>query len=1090
VIDGEAWFRIAPESWFSLRRYPRVFYRAFAYTTADAAEPTEATLADAAHEAAPWVAIGGVRPRAQPFIQNLSADLQWLRVDGNRIVDEDGKLVVLRGINRAGLESSDRLALDPLGIERFRSLEATGMDKPELRQIVHDWKANVVRLTINQRWVLERVDYLAGLDRAVFLAASEGAYTILALQGRDETALGSTPAAFPDEVTEAAVRALAARYAYQPAVILDLYDRPRPLDADDLSLTFTWRATAADWILKWGEWAERLERAAHREHPRALLLVSGFPDGRSLRSFPLERVGGEPLPNVVYAASALDPADGAFEYDWATWTLARRHPIFVSAWGAEPTNAARRGWLGALTQTLRKLAQFDSDGTWRGLAGWTAAAWGARPDLVVQTEELQLDGRVLHRYDGAPGQRVATPLGDLVRGQLAQPVTTAIPAAREVRPALEPIAVAKGVGTGQQNDVADLRVVQDRLRELRYLGGPQPALPDSRRVPEADLAGTIAAIQRLQADFALKTTGGFKAGAPEVDVLNRALPIPNAEERTAVQAARAEVVPRRVQGLSIGRGVGNYTAAQLQANPANLPVDVRRVQERLVERRWLAASHTERPADGAVAPVPASALTATIAAITKFQREEVTPWLKKEIEPGVTLTGTVKTGKIEPGDATQKFLDDVITWHVSIAGRDLVFQDHPKPWAYAMPHPQGTSYPGAARPTVAQDEAAGLTTAQAKALVAVSKFEGAYEALNTFDIALVSFGLLQFAAGRGRGLGVLLARIKGRDPAVFHELFGRYGIEVEYLVADGATVRERPRWPTLACVADPAAADPVLRGPKPGEPRKVLGDAEKPVSDDPRLWGVLVRAGLDPRCQALQAETAAEEYVKTCLAAVATYTKPGGAETSAPVGELLRSETGIAFAVDRGVQENPMPREPGVRRIIAALRTVATRHALDDIRDVTAHEGEVLQQVIADLRADAVIRSDVDAAVAALSTLRKNASAANAQSATLLASAELTTARTKFADADVHVLAKSLVLPAEAGGFVTSPDTLHAAFAAATAALKFTPTPTAAQIAAAAKAQAAALGSLFSAQATPAALNAIVDARLSKLLADTDLAGP
>lgn len=75
---------------------------------------------------------------------------------------------------------------------------------------------------------------------------------------------------------------------------------------------------------------------------------------------------------------------------------------------------------------------------------------------------------------------------------------------------------------------------------------------------------------------------------------------------------------------------------------------------------------------------------------------------------------------------------------------------------------------------------AGISPSVLRALAAVMQNEGKLEAVNSYDNAFLSFGIMQWTAGSGDGegeLAPLLARLKRSDPATFQACFGRYGLD-------------------------------------------------------------------------------------------------------------------------------------------------------------------------------------------------------------------------------------------------------------------------------------------------------------------------
>jgi hypothetical protein len=398
-------------AWLLLRNYPYLYYRAIAY---DAQLPAnrkkvEVSVKDNDPQSAPSVYIVPSGTRPPPLKRRVSGKLKWIRVVGNQIVNEGGDLVVLRGVNRSGMEYTDRRALDPNGVSRPTSREAAGITKDEIMEIVNYWKANIIRLPINQEWALTRADYLTNIDRIIEWAAAEGAYVLLSLHWFDtrrefgKTADGSINHVppMPEENSVRLWSMLASRYRQEPAVLYDIFNEPHVPLADDKSYSFKPPVTEEGWLDMWHSWIRRIEATIHRENNRALIFVSGWDWGLNLRSFPVPFGGGRNLPNAVYSThvyyfntpgrSTATTAD--FEFWFGFTRLRSKHPIFVGEWGGEETNLA---WGKLLEQYLQNLHSFKN-GIWQGLVGWTAWSWADKPLLVERGEGSRLapDGSVL-----------------------------------------------------------------------------------------------------------------------------------------------------------------------------------------------------------------------------------------------------------------------------------------------------------------------------------------------------------------------------------------------------------------------------------------------------------------------------------------------------------------------------------------------------------------------------------------------------------------------------------------------------------------------------------------------------------------------
>ncbi len=175
----------------------------------------------------------------------LSHGLPDLLTSGNRILRSDTmNPILLRGINRSGLEYSEPSAAG--------FLDAAQFTEDELREMMVNWRANIVRLPFNQDWGLRgrsghsAEEYLASLDQVISWTAALGAYTILDLQWLDaETVYGYTEdeqrvqranhvPPTPNADTILLWRTLAERYQNEPAVLFDLLNEPHNALEDDL----------------------------------------------------------------------------------------------------------------------------------------------------------------------------------------------------------------------------------------------------------------------------------------------------------------------------------------------------------------------------------------------------------------------------------------------------------------------------------------------------------------------------------------------------------------------------------------------------------------------------------------------------------------------------------------------------------------------------------------------------------------------------------------------------------------------------------------------------------------------------------------
>jgi endoglucanase len=334
--------------------------------------------------------------------------LPWLTTAANRIVIAgNGATVVLRGINRSGLEYAAPVSGD--------FLAGAHMTFGEFEEIIDDWGARAVRIPFSQSRVLDAetsAAYLHALDTAIDWAASLGAYVLLDLQWLDPAVSYGTTAGgalnriapLPSPESLEAWRILADRYQNEPAVLFDIYNEPHSRLPDDPHVPRAVRSDGSEYQLVhgrvtaavWRRVAARLVRTIREVHPRALIFVSGVSWGYDLRDVPLDPAEAGPE-GIVYAAHAYRSSmfergggrsvRGARAWDAAFGALAASVPICVTELGGEVEDLE---WGSRLLEYLQAKE-----------IGWLAWSWSDRPRLVTTDE---------------PGR--PTPFGALVRAAL------------------------------------------------------------------------------------------------------------------------------------------------------------------------------------------------------------------------------------------------------------------------------------------------------------------------------------------------------------------------------------------------------------------------------------------------------------------------------------------------------------------------------------------------------------------------------------------------------------------------------------------------------------------------------------------------
>mgnify|MGYP005837070479 CR=1 FL=1 len=205
---------------------------------------------------------------------------------------------------------------------------------------------------------------------------------------------------------------------------------------------------------------------------------------------------------------------------------------------------------------------------------------------------------------------------------------------------------------------------------------------------------------------------------------------------------------------------------------------------------------------------------------------------------------------------------------------------------------------------------AGLGPSERRIFAAVSLLEGGFDSVNTYDTGFVSVGLIQFASLRdGVGsLGRKLLHHKQKRPKAFEDDFRRFGIDV----AENGSLT----------VLDPSTGA-IVTG----------AEAARKVIEDQRLIAVFQRAGLRSREYRLsQIEIAAAEYFPADDP-IAIVLK--GRTVNGRVGDVIKSEAGLATLMDRKVNTGTLDPLPLILTLVAADSGASTLQELSKFeRDI------------------------------------------------------------------------------------------------------------------------------------------------------------
>ncbi|MEO6037490.1 MAG: hypothetical protein ABIQ93_03685, partial [Saprospiraceae bacterium] len=201
-------------------------------------------------------------------------------------------------------------------------------------------------------------------------------------------------------------------------------------------------------------------------------------------------------------------------------------------------------------------------------------------------------------------------------------------------------------------------------------------------------------------------------------------------------------------------------------------------------------------------------------------------------------------------------------------------------------------------------QSVGLSFKQAQALQYVSTHEGSFDAINSYDQGIFSYGFIQFTGGAavGGSLNQLLASMKANAPQSFQRVFQRVGIDVEGS-GKGAMVSVLDEF---------------------GNHQR--GDQGwLYIQRTPQLYGAFIQAGFEPVLVREQLRMANALYVQPALNFKLDVTVAGIHVSIPRLSDIINSEAAltlvIALAVNQGVG--------GMSRTFsAAIGAVASRLGL------------------------------------------------------------------------------------------------------------------------------------------------------------------
>lgn len=198
----------------------------------------------------------------------------------------------------------------------------------------------------------------------------------------------------------------------------------------------------------------------------------------------------------------------------------------------------------------------------------------------------------------------------------------------------------------------------------------------------------------------------------------------------------------------------------------------------------------------------------------------------------------------------------------------------------------------------------------------IAKNEGSFDAINSYDKAIFSFGFIQFTGGLASGsmLSRVLQRFKTRDEYAFNDCFGKYGINIQnYKV--------------------PTFQVETLSGIKEGDA------AYLEIANDMQLTTAFIASGFRRSMIRSQVEVALEEYVLKALSPTQLIFINGANYT---LNQLIKTQGGFALRVDLCVNR-------GLGGSILVLkRAIEQLIAENNLSDLSKIDEKILVRKIAD----------------------------------------------------------------------------------------------------------------------------------------------
>ena len=410
---------------------------------------------------------------------------------------------------------------------------------------------------------------------------------------------------------------------------------------------------------------------------------------------------------------------------------------------------------------------------------------------------------------------------------------------------------------------------------------------------------------------------------------------------------QAVLEARKIFQLEFENGAeifGSGLRGPVGRNHVNRPEDLEKVQRRLIQLSLLSSDHQESPANIrqslGVGAITANLIPKTIDAIEKFQNKyKVYFWIEHSTRVAMMQTSNYTPGVVVPDDITYRFLKEYTSYKLSFPNPHthkpvtIKFTNFPR--SPYTTYYQGVSFPGNSNPEIPLSvfQKLGLGKDLAAALKYVSKHEGNFDAINSYDQGIFSYGFIQFA-GNGGGLAPLLATIKHKAPKVFEDYFQKFGVDVAYTVFDNQI----------------RSAQTQVVNPYDTQGRHLAQglEAEKIIRANKQLYGVFIRSGYYLPIVTLQVDAAIQSFVRPALTIKLDIIVGMLRLNQVVLTDYINSPMGLTLIIDTTINQWINKTREVFRDAIEHVAIKQNLHSQSAL--IKIDEREVISQIIADAR--------------------------------------------------------------------------------------------------------------------------------------------